>query len=118
MKQEKDSNERNDRRETNIPVEFRSGREKVSALIKNISGGGMCIETTTPLPANSKSFFRLNLKDSSMQYHVEGEVIWSNLGRRNKRRISSKKPGRMGVRFLTSRFFTEEVLQGMLSNCS
>src|SRR5438045_737301 len=77
-----------ERYSVDFPVEFKlqNGRE-VGGRIKNVSSGGMFLETPKVLKSGQKSFFKLQLRPNSLQFHLEGEVVWSQ---KNK----------MGIRFL------------------
>ena len=96
-----------------LPVEFRNLDGKVSAEIANISTGGMCIRTAAVLPANTQSFFRIKVLDQPIQYNVEAEVVWSEPQSRIRQR-RHKRPGKMGLRFVKSRFLTEEAIDNLI----
>ncbi len=98
-----------------LPVEFRSKQQLVSAEVANIGTGGMCVKTANVLPVKSQSFFKIVTKDSPIQYNVEGEVIWSKPQSRIRQR-RARRPGMMGVRFVQSRFFTAEMIDGIVDN--
>src|SRR5262245_50377111 len=86
-----------ERYDVDLQVEFkRPGRiEGVTARAINVSRGGMFIETQQPLKNGEKAFFRVQLHPSSLQFHLEGEVVWTKKIKRGQ-----NQTGGMGIRFL------------------
>ena len=106
---------KSDRYPVEFPVEFRNKKGVINAQVENIGNGGMCIRTADVLPVNSKGFFRIISKDNPVHFNVEGEVMWSQPQSRIRQR-RNKRPGMMGIRFVKSRFFTEETIAGLIAN--
>jgi uncharacterized protein (TIGR02266 family) len=100
-----------DRLPVDLPVEFRlrNGRF-VEARMLNVSRGGMYVETNKILESGKRAFFRVQLKPQPLQFHLEGEVVWS-------RKNGNAKNGTqgMGIRFLISPTQTEKTLEGIFS---
>jgi len=61
----------------------------------------MYLETSKPLRGGEKSFFRLQLRPNSMQFHLEGEVVWTD---KNK----------MGIRFLVDPRQNKKTLEDLV----
>lgn len=80
--------------ETELEVTFRTAQEFLAAYTKNISGGGLYIRTTQPLPLNQTVLLRFTLPGVAPGFQVPGLVVWSNPveGR-------TSFPAGMGVKF-------------------
>lgn len=98
-----------------LPVEFKTKQKMIAAQVANIGVGGMCIRTTDVLPVKSLSFFRIVDSLSAINFNIEAEVVWSQPQSRIRQR-RNKRPGMMGLRFVKSRFITEETINGLLKN--
>jgi uncharacterized protein (TIGR02266 family) len=70
-----------------IPVSYRAGGTIAAALSLNLSGGGIAIRTSGPLPADTSAVLRFRLPGSKKEINATGIVCWS-----------SEKAG-MGLRF-------------------
>lgn len=105
----------NERFKAELPVEFKAKQKVVAAHLANIGVGGMCIRTTDVLPVKSFSFFRIVDKGSAINFNIEAEVVWSQPQSKIRQR-RNKRPGMMGLRFVKSRFITEETIAGILKN--
>ena len=105
-------NRLHERSESGMRVAFRQDEQLIEATVENISRGGMCIRSAAVLPQNQSSFFTLEFIESGLTLNVEAEVVWSEPRSRIKRR-QKRRPGMMGLRFVNSRFFTEETLAAL-----
>ncbi|MFH1018449.1 MAG: TIGR02266 family protein [Pseudomonadota bacterium] len=93
-----------------VPIEFRTDDGAVvEAQTLNVSRGGMFIQTPKPLAEGSRAFFRVQLNPQSLQFHLEGEVVWSHRSR--ERRLGPPKG--MGIRFLLSPTQSATTLDGV-----
>lgn len=102
----------NERHPTQLAVEFRGQSGQVAAQLADIGVGGMCLKTTESLSLHSKAFFRIlpfAATSASLQYHLEAEVVWVEVSK------SRKTPRRIGLKFITSRFITSEMLAGLVT---
>ncbi len=78
----------------------------------NVSRGGMFVETSSPLPEGSRLFFRFRKDALPMQFHLEGEVVWSRKQKNGKKRIG---PNGMGIRFVQHRAQNDSTLENIFS---
>jgi uncharacterized protein (TIGR02266 family) len=81
--------------EAEIEVRYRTAQEFLSAYSLNISGGGIFVRTSEPLPLNRVVRLRFMLPDVSHRFEVSGIVVWSNPGSSR----SSLPPG-MGIKLV------------------
>src|ERR1043166_7201964 len=86
-----------------LAVEFKlqNGRT-MEGRMKNVSQGGMYLETPKILKSGQKSFFKLQLRPNSLQFHLEGEVVWS-------------QKNQMGIRFLLYPRQNQNMLESLIS---
>ena len=62
--------------ETRVRVEYGSLRGFVEEVCRNVSIGGMFVQTPTPPPVGSVLRFELDLPDRAGVVHGSGEVAW------------------------------------------
>jgi len=89
-----------------IKISSRGDFEK--AYMTNISGGGIYIETRTPLPLGSEISLRLTRPDRNKSIDVTSEVVWINppgIGR---------STAGMGVQFKNLNLDQERFIQNMV----
>lgn len=76
-----------------VKVDYQFAGNFLFEYASDISQHGIFIETSDPLPLNSKVTLQFRLPDTKKNVEVAGEVIWVNSNQE-----SSKNPG-MGVKF-------------------
>ena len=81
------------RAEVEIEIQYRTGQEFLAAYTKNISGGGVFIRTSQPLPLNQKVELRFTLPGLDRRFEIGGLVVWVNASSR------SAFPAGMGIKF-------------------
>ncbi len=81
------------RAEVEIEIQYRTGQEFLAAYTKNISGGGVFIRTSQPLPLNQKVELRFTLPGLNRRFEIGGLVVWVNTSTR------SAFPTGMGIKF-------------------
>lgn len=85
---------------TNWGVKIRATRYAEAAVremqerIKNISVGGIFIETAQPMPVGTHVEFSFSMPETAGEIHAKGIVRWSNDGR------LTEEPVGMGIEFL------------------
>ncbi len=93
------------RREQRLPVEVKVDYRTVGSFItdysKNISKGGVFINTSLPLPVGERVRLRLTLPDGDAPFALDGIVKWVSTLRDRDRH-----PAGMGIEFVD---FDEEV---------
>ena len=82
------------RAELRIEIQYHSGQEFLAAYTKNISGGGLFVRTSQPLPLNQVVALRFTLPGINRQFEIGGLVVWANSSPR------SAFPAGMGVKFM------------------
>lgn len=106
-----ESKRSSERVNVNIPVEFKgTHRYTIQARALNMSRGGMFLETSQPLSQGEKAFFRVQLGAPSLQFHLEGEVVWTRKQKRQKTGTHG-----MGIRFLVGPTLSQKTLDGILA---
>lgn len=108
-----DKKRQNERFPVELPVEFRAKQRTVEAMVANIGTGGMCVRTSDVLPVKSHSFFKITSRDRAINFNIEAEVMWAQPQSRIRQR-RNKRPGMMGLKFVKSRFFTDETISGII----
>lgn len=83
------------RTEVEIEIGYRTAQEFLSAYARNISGGGIFVQTPQLLPLNQGVRLRFTLPGISHRFDVSGIVVWSNPGSSH-----SSLPSGMGIKFL------------------
>jgi type IV pilus assembly protein PilZ len=74
-------------------VRYRSGAELASSFIDSLSGGGVFIRTTRPMPIGTELVMEITLDDQGPEpILVRGRVVWE--------RLLNRQDGGMGVQFL------------------
>jgi len=81
------------RAEVELEIQYRTGQEFLAAYTKNISGGGVFIRTSQPLPLNQKVELRFTLPGLNRRFEIGGLVVWVNTSSR------SSFPAGMGIKF-------------------
>ena len=80
-----------------MEVEYRDGENFVKAKSRNISQGGMFIESRTPLPDGGCTRVRFVIEKDRDAVELEGKVAWSCAESERKRETA---PTGMGVEFI------------------
>ena len=76
-----------------------------------MSVGGMFIETRQPLMDGDRAFFKIEIPQHQIHFHLEGEVVWGQ-----RRRNSRYRPKRgMGIRFLSTPTQNAKTIEGIFS---
>jgi uncharacterized protein (TIGR02266 family) len=75
-----------------IEVEIAAGDQKRTATTRNISLGGLFLETAEPFPLQTRLQIRFSIPTQPEPIEVTGEVRWIEQG-------SSDQPAGMGIRF-------------------
>jgi type IV pilus assembly protein PilZ len=75
-----------------LEVEVVVGEDRKVATTRNISLGGVFVETTTPLPLQTRLQIRFRIPSQTEPIEVGGEVRWVEAG-------GPDQPPGMGVRF-------------------
>jgi uncharacterized protein (TIGR02266 family) len=75
-----------------LDVEVLAGDQRQVATTRNISLGGVFVETTTPLPLQTRLQIRFRIPTQPEPIEVAGEVRWVEPG------AADQLPG-MGIRF-------------------
>jgi uncharacterized protein (TIGR02266 family) len=87
----------NDRRtpriEVHLEIEYHDAGGFVRTCMRNLSAGGVFIQTDTPLPADSQFAVRMQLPGDEELMEAQCRVVWTKHG-------SSCYPTGMGVQFL------------------
>jgi type IV pilus assembly protein PilZ len=89
-----EENRKDPRAEVRIEIQYHTGQEFLAAYTKNISGGGVFIRTSQPLPLNQAVALRFTLPGINRQFEIGGLVVWANSSPR------SAFPAGMGVKFM------------------
>ena len=79
---------------TRLHCAFASRSDFDEAVITNLSAGGVCIATTSPLPIGERLTLQIHVAGGGASIEVEAEVVTTNVGRN----YATTVPG-MGVRF-------------------
>jgi type IV pilus assembly protein PilZ len=75
-----------------LAVRYRSEAELAGTFIDSLSGGGVFIRTSRPLPIGTELLMQITLDDQGPDpIHVRGRVVWD--------RVTGRQDG-MGVQFL------------------
>jgi uncharacterized protein (TIGR02266 family) len=61
-----------------IPVQYRVGNAIATALVLNLSHGGLAIRTTSPLEVNTRVKVRFRMPGSKGDVDADGRVAWSD----------------------------------------
>ncbi len=83
------------RTEVEIEIRYRTAQEFLSVYARNISGGGIFVQTAQLLPLNHGVRLRFTLPGISHRFDLSGIVVWSNPGSKQ-----SSLPSGMGIKFL------------------
>ena len=83
------------RADVNLEVQFRSAEDFVAAYAKKISGGGLFIQTATPLALNQAVHLRFTLPGMAEPFELKGLVVWTN-----PFASQAAFPTGMGIKFL------------------
>jgi uncharacterized protein (TIGR02266 family) len=83
------------RTEVEIEVRYRTAQEFLTAYARNISGGGIFVQTEQPLPLNHGVRLRFTLPGVSHRFDASGIVVWSN-----PPSSRASLPSGMGIKFL------------------
>jgi len=76
----------------NLQVSFRDDRDLRESMVESVSGGGVFIRTSRPLPIGTELTMEIHLEDGATQpIRVRGQVVWE--------RLTGRTDG-MGVKFL------------------
>jgi type IV pilus assembly protein PilZ len=75
-----------------LEVEVLVGEDRQVATTRNISLGGVFVETTAPLPLQTRLQIRFRIPTQSEPIEVGGEVRWVEPG-------GGEQPPGMGIRF-------------------
>ncbi len=66
------------RADAHLEIRYQSARDFVTAYAKKISGGGLFIQTATPLPLNQAVHLRFTLPGMAQPFELRGLVVWTN----------------------------------------
>lgn len=88
---------KHDRVHLKMDVEIILGEKILTGKVRDISAGGMYIESPEPLPDGSHPKVRFTLDSEAEAIEVEGKVAWTNEG---KDRIIPTHSKGMGVQFV------------------
>ena len=83
------------RADVDLEVRYRSAHDFVAAYAKNISGGGIFIQTTKPLALNQEVHLRFTLPGVEKPFELQGLVVWTN-----PFASQAAFPTGMGIKFL------------------
>ena len=83
------------RAEVELEVHYRTGQEFLAAYSKNISGGGLFIQSQELLSLNREVLLRFTLPGISHLFEIHGVVVWTN-----PPTARSPFPAGMGIKFL------------------
>ena len=83
------------RADVQLEVQFRSAEAFVAAYAKKISGGGLFIQTATPLALNQLVSLRFTLPGMAEPFELRGLVVWTN-----PFASQAAFPTGMGIKFL------------------
>jgi len=61
-----------------VPVSFRAGQTIAAAETRDISRGGICIQTMDPLPAGTPLSLTMRLPGSGAEISAPGRIIWAD----------------------------------------
>jgi uncharacterized protein (TIGR02266 family) len=75
-----------------IDVEIKAGSKQITAKSRNLSLGGMFVETSEPLSEQTTIEVRFRVPTQPEPVEVTAEVRWVERG-------SAERPGGMGIRF-------------------
>ena len=92
-----------------LEVRYRSAQEFKAAYARNISGGGIFINTQEPLPLGHTLQIRFSLPGISRPLVVRGLVVWTN-----PHPSRSSYPSGMGIKFLDLDAETEQLFAGFV----
>ena len=75
-----------------IDVEIKAGSRQILARTRNVSLGGIFVETTELLPENTSVEVRFRIPTQPEPVDVTGEIRWIERG-------DGDRPGGLGIRF-------------------
>ena len=81
---------RPNRIQTDVLVDYRGTHVVLYHRVRNLSIGGICIESPTVEPLGKVVSLSLNFPDLHQTIEVNGEVVWAN----------EEPPRDMGIRFM------------------
>ncbi len=81
------------RAEVELEIQYRTSQEFLAAYTKNISGGGVFVRTSQPLPLNQIVELRFSLPGFDRRFQIGGLVVWVNTS------SQSAFPTGMGIKF-------------------
>jgi type IV pilus assembly protein PilZ len=63
-----------------LEVSYRDGEDLASSYVESLSGGGVFIRTSRPLPIGTEILMEIRLEDASQPpIRVRGKVVWERL---------------------------------------
>jgi uncharacterized protein (TIGR02266 family) len=83
------------RAEVELDLQYQSVQEFLAAYTRNISGGGVFVQSPDPQPLNQKVLLRFSLPGIDRKFEVHGMVVWVNTAA-----TRSSFPSGMGIKFL------------------
>ncbi|UCD84320.1 MAG: TIGR02266 family protein [Deltaproteobacteria bacterium] len=92
---------KNTRREPRVSifvrVDFKDKEDFIYYYSRNLSRGGIFIQTVDPLPPGTPIFLQLTLPGSTLPLEIESKVIWS---RKEEEEGGTKVIPGMGIQFV------------------
>jgi uncharacterized protein (TIGR02266 family) len=82
------------RAEADFEVQYGSAQGLVAAAARNISRGGMYVQTPQPLDLNQEALLRFTVPGTSRRVEVHGTVAWVNFPS-----ARNPVPAGMGIKF-------------------
>lgn len=92
-----------------LEVHYRSAQEFLTAYTVNISGGGIFIKTTEPLPLNQVVHLRFTLPGIARVFDLHGLVVWTN-----PQPSRSSFPSGMGIKFMNLDAESKKLIAGFV----
>lgn len=98
-----------------VRVDFKDKEDFIYYYSRNLSRGGIFIQTVDPLPPGTPIFLQLSLPGNPQPLEVESKVIWS---RKEENEEGNKSIPGMGIQFLRIDEQNKKILDDFLKGRS
>jgi molecular chaperone DnaK len=98
-----------------VRVDFKDKEDFIYYYSRNLSRGGIFIQTVDPLPPGTPIFLQLSLPGNTQPLEIESKVIWS---RKEENEEGNKSIPGMGIQFLRIDEQNKKILDDFLKGRS